>query len=105
MSLLGRFPAAVALVALAGPVPLPVLAQTPTPQFKTGSEVVVLDVVVRDRKGRTVRDLRPDEITVLEDGVPQDVLSFRLRAASAEEAEPREQGPAATAAEPPGAPV
>ena len=32
------------------------------PSFKTGSEVVVLDVVVRDKKGRTVRDVRPDEL-------------------------------------------
>ena len=51
------------------------------PRFKTGSEVVVLDVVVRDKKGRTVRDVRPEELTVFEDGVPQQVLSLRLRAA------------------------
>src|SRR5574341_744344 len=68
-----------------------------TPRFGTGSEVVVLDVVVRDKKGRTVRDIRPDELVVLEDGVPQEILSFRLRAAG--EA-PGEAEPAAEAAPP-----
>jgi VWFA-related protein len=51
------------------------------PQFRTAAEVVVLDVVVRDKKGRTIRDLQPSEIQVLEDGVPQEPVSFRLRAA------------------------
>jgi VWFA-related protein len=72
-----------ALVLVApGRPPRAAAAQEPqTPRFGTGSEVVVLDVVVRDKRGRTVRDLRPDEIVVLEDGVPQEVLSFGLRAA------------------------
>src|SRR5437899_9319984 len=52
-----------------------------TPVFRAGADVVVLDVVVRDRKGRTVRDLRPDEVAVYEDGVGQPVASFRLVAA------------------------
>jgi VWFA-related protein len=39
---------------------------------------VLLDIVVRDRRGRPVRDLRPDEITVLEDGVPRELKAFRL---------------------------
>ena len=37
--------------------------------FRTGTTAVLLDIVVRDKKGRPVRDLRQDEITVLEDGV------------------------------------
>jgi VWFA-related protein len=49
--------------------------------------VVVLDVVVRDKSGRTVRDVRPEEIQVFEDGVAQEVLSFRLQAAGPEEPE------------------
>ena len=55
-----------------------------TPVFPAGADVVVLDVVVRDRKGRTVRDLRPDEVTVFEDGVRQPVASFRLVAAASD---------------------
>lgn len=42
------------------------------------AEEVLLDLVVRDRRGRTVRDLKPDEIRVFENGVPQKVTAFRL---------------------------
>ncbi len=62
----------------------PTQAREEPPQFRTGAEVVVLDVVVRDRKGRTVRDLQPSEIQVFEDGVPQEPVSFRLQAAGQE---------------------
>lgn len=41
-----------------------------------GTERVEVDLVVRDRDGRLVRDLHPDEIEVLEDGVRQDVESL-----------------------------
>jgi VWFA-related protein len=50
----------------------------PAPVFRTGTTAVLLDIVVRDKRGRPVRDLRQDEITVLEDGVPRDVKAFRL---------------------------
>ncbi len=63
-------------------VPHPILlAQEATPEFRVGAEVVALDVVVRDDQGNTVRDLRPDEIRIYEDGVEQELVSFRLRAA------------------------
>jgi VWFA-related protein len=57
--------------------------QEPPPElrrdvFRVDTEVVLLDVVVRDRKGRSVRDLRADEIEVYEDGVRQQVGSFRF---------------------------
>src|SRR5205085_5507757 len=39
---------------------------------------VILDVVVRDKKGHAVKDLKPAEIEVYEDNVRQDVASFRL---------------------------
>src|SRR3979490_1461941 len=39
---------------------------------------VLLDLVFRDKKGRTIRDVRPEEIHVLEDGVEQNLTSFRL---------------------------
>ncbi len=38
----------------------------------------MLDVVVRDKKGRMIRDLRPEEVQVLEDGVKQQVTAFRF---------------------------
>ena len=56
-------------------------AQEATPEFRAGAEVVVLDVVVRDQRGNTVRDLRPDEIRIYEDGIEQELVAFRLRAA------------------------
>ena len=48
------------------------------PVFRTGTTAVLLDIVVRDKRGRPIRDLRQDEITVLEDGAPREVKSFRL---------------------------
>src|SRR5262249_58961974 len=44
---------------------------------RIGSEEVLLDVVVRDKKGRPVTDLKADEIEVYEDGVKQQINSFR----------------------------
>jgi VWFA-related protein len=58
-------------------------AQEPPPElrrdvFRVDTEVVLLDVVVRDKKGRTVRDLRPGEIEVYEDGVRQELGNFHF---------------------------
>jgi VWFA-related protein len=56
-------------------------AQEPSaqpPSFRAGTSAVLLDVVVRDRKGNPVRDLQPGELTVLEDGVARETRSFRL---------------------------
>ena len=39
---------------------------------------VAVDLVVRDKKGRLVRDLSRADIEVLQDGVSQEVLSLRL---------------------------
>src|SRR6266545_944415 len=76
----------------------PTEAQDPPPElqaqvFRVEAEVVMLDLVVRDRKGRTVRDLRPEELQVFEDGLRQEPSGFRYvdtRAAglSLEEEEP-----------------
>jgi VWFA-related protein len=82
--------------------PRPMRAQEPPPRFGGGTEVVLLDLVVRDKKGRTVRDLRPEEVQLLEDGVPQEILAFRLRGAGddAAEASPGETAAAPAAEEP-----
>jgi VWFA-related protein len=39
---------------------------------------VLLDVVVRDKKGRIVKDLKPTDFEIYEDNVRQEVTSFRL---------------------------
>jgi VWFA-related protein len=46
--------------------------------FTSDTQVVLLDLVARDRKGKTVADLRPDEIQVFEDGTRCEIESFRL---------------------------
>ena len=48
------------------------------PVFGTESAVVLLDVVVRDNKGRLVRDLAASELEVYEDGEKQDVSAFSI---------------------------
>src|SRR5438128_1712328 len=51
-------------------------AQAPT--VRTGTTEVLVDVVVRDKKSKIVRDLKPEEIQVLEDGDPQTIRHFEL---------------------------
>jgi VWFA-related protein len=46
--------------------------------FEATSTVVLLDIVVRDRRGRPVRDLRPDEVQVFEDGERRELTTFTL---------------------------
>jgi VWFA-related protein len=71
------------------------------PAFGTGVQLVALDLVVRDRKGNAIRDLRPDEVEVYEDGVLQPVAEFRPVSFGLES--PAE-GPAAVAGAPEPAP-
>ncbi|MEW6130802.1 MAG: VWA domain-containing protein [Acidobacteriota bacterium] len=47
-------------------------------QIILSASEVVLDVVVRDKKGRIVKDLKPTDFEILEDEVKQEVTSFRL---------------------------
>jgi len=46
--------------------------------IRSTSEEVLLDIVVRDKKGRLVRDLEQNEIEISDDGAPQKLKSFRL---------------------------
>ena len=50
--------------------------QDPAPRFRTGVDVVEVAVLARDSAGKPVTDLTRDEITVLEDGVPQPLVAF-----------------------------
>lgn len=51
------------------------------------TQEVLLDLVVRDKHQKLVTDLRPDEIQIYEDGVPQHVTSFRFRRGTPQELE------------------
>jgi len=53
-------------------------AGQPVPVFTSESSVVLLDVIVRDKKGRLVKDLTPADFEVWEDGQKQTVATFRI---------------------------
>jgi len=51
-------------------------ATSETPTFPAQVEQVIVDVVVTDKKGNPIKGLTKDSMTVLEDGTPQQVVSF-----------------------------
>jgi len=53
-------------------------SQSPSVTFRATAQEVVLDLVVRDSRGRQVKNLKPDEVTIMEDGVRQPIKSFRM---------------------------
>ncbi len=53
--------------------------QEPVPSFRAQSEVVLVDLVVTDKRGQFVHDLKPEEIQVFEDGKLQRLTFFDLR--------------------------
>lgn len=61
---------------------LPCFAQQQDPRdeevITVGSNEILLDAVVKDKKGHVVKDLKPSDVEVYEDGVKQEVKSFRL---------------------------
>ena len=81
-----RFALALALAALGsvalpaqspqGQPPLPKVDVVPQqPTFRTAVDLVTTDVRVRDNRGQFVSDLKPGEFEILEDGVPQKIVS------------------------------
>ena len=68
--------------------PVLVNSQQDDEVIRVRSNEVRLDVVVKDKKGRQIKDLKATDFEVLEDGVPQKVESFRFVA--------REPAPAAS---------
>ncbi|MBS1809204.1 MAG: VWA domain-containing protein [Acidobacteria bacterium] len=51
----------------------------PAPQnIGVKTSEVLLDVLVHDKKGRIIRDIKPEEIEVFEDGIKQPINSFRF---------------------------
>jgi VWFA-related protein len=78
------------------------LPQAPPPErpaetaevFPSGVELVTVDVVVVDKKGRAVPGFERSDFTVLEEGVPQAVTSFEAVTLPPRGAEEREAAPA-----------
>ncbi len=51
--------------------------QGPQPVFRSGADLVRFDVRVMDGDGHPLRDLRPDEIQIVEDGAPRPIVLFQ----------------------------
>jgi VWFA-related protein len=47
-------------------------------QFKSGTNEIMLDLVVTDKKGRPILDLKKEEVVLTDNGVKQEVRGFRL---------------------------
>jgi len=60
------------------------------PAIRVTTTEVLLDLIVRDKRGRQVKNLKPGDVEIYEDGVRQQILSFR--AAGSHEAQRREAG-------------
>jgi VWFA-related protein len=66
------------LIVLTAFCPVLLRAQEQDEVVRVRSNEVRLDVVVKDKKGRPIKDLKGTDFEVLEDGVPQKVESFRF---------------------------
>jgi VWFA-related protein len=78
------FAASILILVLTITSAFPSLAQKQDPQDKddetvvVGTNEVLLDAVVKDKRGHVVKDLKPSDFEIYEDGVRQEVRSFRL---------------------------
>jgi hypothetical protein len=75
------------------------------PTFTSNVDLVTVDAIVQDAKGRPVRGLTADDFTLLEDGKPQTIASFEaidLGDASLAAVRRASVGPVATNAGPEG---
>src|SRR5581483_2227695 len=81
-------------------------AQQPAPVFRSGTEIVLVNVVVRDRTGAVVRGLTREDFSIAEDDKPQVITTFdfeELGPSAAAAAEPAAARAAAILPERPGA--
>jgi VWFA-related protein len=59
-------------------LPLVAPAQESLPTLRTTASEVLLDFVVRDKHGNVIRNLRPEEVQVFENRVPQPIRHFEF---------------------------
>lgn len=58
------------------------------PSFRARTDIVSVDVVVRDKSGAIVTDLKPDDFDVREDGKPQQIVTFSFQQVTGKAAAP-----------------
>src|SRR6202789_3684315 len=93
----GSFPLVVSFLLSAAFVPAQDAApQDPGLTIKQSVQEVQLDVIVRDARGRGVKNLKPGDLEVLEDGVKQEIRAFKL--VQGHEVEGKGKGPSQAAA-------
>ena len=51
----------------------------PSPTFKANTNLVIVNVAVKDKSGKAIEDLKKDQFTLLEDGKPQQIAVFELQ--------------------------
>jgi VWFA-related protein len=51
----------------------------PSPTFRTNTNLVIVNVSVKDKSGKAIEDLKKDQFTLLEDGKPQQIAVFELQ--------------------------
>jgi VWFA-related protein len=76
MTMAARLPLVVAAV-MGLLQPLAGAQGTSTPKFRSATSVVAVTAVVRDQKGRFVRDLAKKDFAVAESGQPKPIIDFR----------------------------
>jgi VWFA-related protein len=75
----GWIAAAAALAAAPGALGQAPSTRSETQQrFKSGVELVTTSLTIRDRQGRFLSDIKPNELEIYEDGIRQTVLTFSL---------------------------
>jgi VWFA-related protein len=58
---------------------LSLLAQDqPSPTFRTNTNLVIVNVAVKDKSGKAIEDLKKEQFILLEDGKPQQISVFEL---------------------------
>ncbi|MEP6916043.1 MAG: VWA domain-containing protein [Acidobacteriota bacterium] len=70
--------AAVMTTAIAVSASRPVAQQAPRSVFRSGRNVISVDVIVRDKSGAVVRGLTEKDFEIREDGRPQEVANFNF---------------------------
>ena len=56
----------------------PLISQQDDYKFRVQSELVLVNITVRDKSGNIVTNLKPEDFTILEDNKPQKVVSFDI---------------------------